>query len=111
MDALSEDLRLFITNGGCSSRLDVGGEIDFASAGVLGDRLTMLVESGNGDVEVDMSQVDFCDSTGLCALITARQQLHDRGRRLRIVNPSTAVTRLFELAGLSSFLAESDGAD
>ena len=68
----------------------------------------MLVESGNGDVDVDMSQVDFCDSTGLCVLITARQRVHDTGRRLRIINPSPAVTRLFELAGVTDFLTLSD---
>ncbi len=108
MSALFEDLRLFITNGGSCSRLDVGGEIDLGSACALRDRLTMLVESGTGDVEIDMSQVGFCDSTGLSVLITARQQLHDTGRRLTIVNPSLAVTRLFELTGLTDFLTSSD---
>ena len=68
----------------------------------------MLVESGNGDVDVDMSQVGFCDSTGLCVLITARQQLHDTGRRLRIINPSPASSHCPTDLGLTRFAGQPD---
>ena len=104
MSVLSEDLRLFTTNGGTQSRIDVAGELDLASVGLLRDHLAMIIESGIGDVDVDMSAVSFCDSTGVCTLLEARQQLLTEDRRLRVINPSKRVSRTFELAGVSNVL-------
>ena len=63
MSDLSEALRLFITNTARRSRLEVGGEIDLATVDALRDHLALLVESGTGDVDVDMAAVTFCDAT------------------------------------------------
>ncbi len=104
MGALFEELRLFTINGGKCTRLEVGGEIDLGSVDALRDELVMIVESGTGDVEIDMSAVSFCDSTGLCALIIARQHLHSSGRRLRIINASSHVARLLDVSGLTDNL-------
>jgi anti-sigma B factor antagonist len=105
MGALFEDLRLFTINGGTSTRLEIGGEIDLGSVDALRDELGMIVESGTGNVEVDMSAVSFCDSTGLCALIAARQHLDTRGRRLSIINASSHVARLLDVSGLTDSLS------
>jgi anti-sigma B factor antagonist len=101
---LSEALRLFITNNGPRSRLDVGGEIDLATIDALRDHLALLVEAGIGDVQVDMAAVTFCDATVLRVLLAARQTLDAYGRHLHIVNPSPCTLRLLELAGLGTIL-------
>ena len=66
MPGTSEALRLFISNVGSRSCLDVGGELDLGSVDDLGDHLDLLVTSGTGDVAVDMAAVTFCDATA-CA--------------------------------------------
>ena len=104
MSDLSEALRLFITNNGPRSRLDVGGEIDLATIDALRDHLALLVEAGIGDVQVDMAAVTFCDATVLHVLLAARQTLHADGRHLHVVNPSPSTVRLLELAGLDTTL-------
>jgi anti-sigma B factor antagonist len=106
MSDLSGALRLFITNSGRRSRLDVGGEIDVATVDALRDHLELLVESGTGDIDIDMAAVTFCDATVLRVLVAASQSLHDAGRHIQIVNASVPMTRLLQLTGLdTTFLA------
>jgi anti-anti-sigma factor len=104
MSDLSEVPRLFITNSGRWSRLDVGGEIDLATIDALRQHLDLLVVSGTGDVDIDMGAVTFCDATLLRVLVSARQSLEADGRDIRIVNPSAPMTRLLQLTGFDSNL-------
>jgi anti-sigma B factor antagonist len=107
MSDLSEALRLFITNTAPRSRLDVGGEIDLATIDALRDHLALLVESGTGDIDVDMAAVTFCDATVLRVLLAARQTLHAAGRHIQVINPSVPTARLLQLAGLDTILLAS----
>ena len=59
MPDLSELPRLFITNSGAVSRLEVAGELVVATAGPLRDHLELLVEYGTGDGDIDMGDVSF----------------------------------------------------
>ena len=104
MSDLSEGLRLFITNTAPRSRLDAGGEIDLATVDALRDHLALLVESGTGDIDVDMADVTFCDATLLRVLLAAHQTLDAGGRHIQIINPSAPTVRLLHLAGLDSTL-------
>ena len=106
MPELSEALRLFITNTGSISRLEVGGELDLATLDELRDHLDLLVESGTGDVDVDFALVRFCDATTLSALVAADNQLAAGGRMLRIVAASGRVVQLFQLIDLEGMLTD-----
>jgi anti-sigma B factor antagonist len=52
-------------------------------------------------VVVDLHGVEFMGSTGLSVLLTAQAELAGAGRVLSLVDPSPAVTRTLELAGLA----------
>jgi anti-sigma B factor antagonist len=102
MSDLSEALRLSTTDTASRSRLEVNGDIDFATVDDLRDHLARLVQDGAGDIDVDMSGVGFCDATGLRALLAAHHALADGGRHIRIVDPATPVVRLLQLAGIDT---------
>jgi anti-sigma B factor antagonist len=54
---------------------------------------------------VDLSDVDFCDSSGLRALLGEAREAQISGGALAIVAPAgTAVRRLLELCGLTEVL-------
>ena len=106
MSDLFDALRLFTTNTGAIARLEVGGELDAATVGALRDHLDLLVESGTGDVEVDMALVTFCDASALSALVAAHHQLTSVDRRLRIVGASPRVVQLLQLTALDVMLAD-----
>jgi len=52
--------------------------------------------------------VTFMDSSGLRVIIQAEQRERGAGRSLVITRPTAALTRLFEIAGLSEFLDAAD---
>lgn len=77
----------------------VSGELDMATASVLSQHLSELVEDGT-DVVVDVSELRFIDSSGLRALIDARRKSHDRGQTLTLRHPSRNVNRVLAITGL-----------
>ena len=77
----------------------VAGEVDTASVGELSAALEGLVASGATELHLDLAAVDFMDSTGLTALITARTLLEGRGTVV-VESASSAVRRTFAVAGL-----------
>ncbi len=77
----------------------VSGEVDVDSAAALRDGLTDLLESGDSIV-VDLTNVDFLDSTGLGALVAARTTAAERGALLPLVCTRQRVLKLFTITGL-----------
>ncbi len=65
----------------------------------------MVVNTSSGVVvEVDMSGVEFIDSSGFGALIRAQARLDVEGRHLRVVNVPDRIRGLMETLGLVDFL-------
>ena len=55
---------------------------------------------------VDLTDVDFCDSTGLRALLGAASEVRAHGGRFAIVCPPTGdVARLLDVVGASEWMA------
>ena len=91
-------------------RLSLTGELDFATAPVLEDRLARL-RARKSPVSLDLSRVAFIDSTGLRLLIQSVGDARIKHWQLRI-EPDVApeVMRLFKLVHLDRFLAEGEAA-
>jgi anti-sigma B factor antagonist len=80
--------------------LEVFGELDLATAPRLCAALDAARIHRVKRVVVDLTGVDFCDSTGLRALIGASTELRVGGGRLAIAAlPGGAVARLFDIVG------------
>ena len=77
--------------------LSVMGEVDLATAPVLEETLVDLVETGIGDVIVDLSGCSFLDSAGVRALVAASRRLEHSDRSLALVLSNPNVMRVFEL--------------
>jgi anti-sigma B factor antagonist len=74
------------------------GELDLLGAPALA---AALPTSGDGPVLIDMARVGFMDSSGLRALLEARQACLEAGRPFAIARPSDAVRRVLELVDLA----------
>jgi anti-anti-sigma factor len=80
--------------------LEVFGELDLATAPKLCSALDAARIHRVRRLVVDLTGVDFCDSTGLRALIGASTELRVGGGRLAIAClPGGAVARLFDIVG------------
>ena len=84
-------------------RLHVSGELDAHSAPEFAEAFEPAVAAA-AVVEVDLTDVPFVDSSGLAALLAARQRLEGAGGSLVVTAASAAALRLFELTGVSAHL-------
>jgi anti-sigma B factor antagonist len=84
--------------------VEARGDADLHSAQTLRLRLIDAVRSTSAPVIVDLSQIEFIDSTGMGALVAARNEAVSRGSALRVACPSERVMRLFRVTGLDDLL-------
>ena len=76
------------------------GELDLATAPRLAVRIDGARRNGARNLLLDLTSADFCDSTGLRALIGCRREVVAGGGRMVVaVQEDGAVGRLFALAG------------
>ena len=81
------------------------GELDLATAPRLAVRIDAARRNGSRRLLVDLTTAEFCDSSGLRALIGCRQEVVAGGGRLAIAaQEDSAVGRLFALAGAHELL-------
>lgn len=80
--------------------LAVQGELDIATA----PRMIAALNEAFADVAhplvVDLSEVDFMDSTGLALLMNAHRRMKRRGHGFAIVCPGGPISRVFEIADM-----------
>jgi len=93
-------VHLSASSGGCelqATDMDVGlrvpleAEVVREGAVVLPARLI-----------VDMSGVEFCDSTGINVLLAAHRQARERGGELQLAGPGSATRKVLQVTGLES---------
>jgi anti-sigma B factor antagonist len=84
---------------GRTSVISVEGELDLSTAPRLKWMLIDSLEAGRNQLVVDLSLVNFMDSTALGVLVGIARKL-DREDRLAIVCARANVLRIFEFAGL-----------
>lgn len=83
-----------------SAVVRLAGEIDVANAGRIPQQVAGALSSSAAGVVLDMAQVTFIDSTGIGAMIAARNACLADGRELRLIRPSVQVQRMLVLTGL-----------
>jgi anti-sigma B factor antagonist len=72
-------------------------EIDITNAPELSSALMQAAADGPGTLVADMSQTQFCDSSGLHTLLAAHKRAQAEGGELLLVIGSAAVLRIFAI--------------
>lgn len=94
------DFRLEVTEREAWTIVAVAGEVDVATAPRFREQLIDLIGAGRHRIVVDMSWVDFIDSTGLGVLIGALKRLRSHEGELRLVIDDPRVLKVFDITGL-----------
>lgn len=84
-----------------ASGFAVAGEIDAHTAPLIAEA---LAGSDQDPLVVDLSGVEFVDSSGLRVLLEAHQARTAAGTSLVLSEPSAAVRRVFDIAGVNAYL-------
>ena len=85
--------------------MSVAGEIDLYTAPRLHSELvTALAGGGPVQIVVDMSGVEFCDSTGMNVLLAAQRRAREEGGDLELAAPRPAIRKILQVTGLETRL-------
>ena len=82
--------------------ITVNGEIDLGNSEKLRQQIHAALDD-NKAVSVDMSAVNYIDSSGIAVLIESKQRAGEGSKEFKIVKPSEAVLSVLKLAKLVSF--------
>ncbi|NEA23348.1 STAS domain-containing protein [Actinomadura bangladeshensis] len=78
------------------------GELDLYTAPRLQAALAGLLREQVTRIVVDLSGVEFCDSTGMNVLLSAMKRLKEQGGALELAAPRPAVRRILQVTGLDT---------
>jgi anti-sigma B factor antagonist len=98
-DGLRKDPVLSVEMQGDACVVKLAGELDLYNAPQVRDALTDACADSPGRVVIDLSEVEFIDSTALGALIEARTRLNNR-RAFLLAAPALETRRALAISGL-----------
>lgn len=96
--------RLSATQDGRTYRLALAGELDLGAVETVEAALAEAFDADVDVLEIDLSALTFLDSTGLRAILAARDGAAARALDLRLRRGPRKVQRVFALTGLEEGL-------
>jgi anti-anti-sigma factor len=87
------------------------GEFDIASAGDADRALQELLGRDLDTVVIDLSELDFMDSTGVKFLVDGRDTARARGIKLTLVHGADPVRRVLTVSGVTALFENVDDRD
>ena len=82
----------------------LAGELDLSGVDRAREAIEQAEKHSAALLVLDLSQLDFIDSTGLEVILRAARRAHDEGRRLIVARPSRYVKRLLEMTAIDQSL-------
>ena len=85
-------------------RLALRGELDLSTVSKVEEELRRAEASEPSLLVLDLSELNFLDSTGLRLIVTTDQRAREGGRRVAVVKGPDAVQRVFAITRLDERL-------
>lgn len=80
--------------------VSIEGELDVSSADELKNKLHKIVDEKMLDVKIDLTNLEYIDSTGLGVMIGVLKKLRVNEKEIYILNPRSNVKKIFTITGL-----------
>jgi anti-anti-sigma factor len=93
-----------VSRDGQRATVELRGELDMSGTDRLRSAIEQAEQPPTGLLVLDLSKLDFIDSTGLEVVLRAARRAHDAGGRLVVARPSRYVRRLLELTAIDQSL-------
>lgn len=107
-EIVPNSLRIDVHRERGAAVLRVSGELDVASAAELESGIASASAEGPKLLVLDLSCLDFMDSTGLRALLSAQELASQAGQRFGVLRGPQQVERLLELTRVADRLEIAD---
>lgn len=100
-------LALHTTQKDGRATVSARGSIDLHSSDELREQLAELVDAGHREIVVDLTAVDFCDSSGLNVLVRAYKHARAQDATFTVTGAYGRVENVLRTTGLDRFLIAS----
>lgn len=106
MNSYLAGLQIEELSDGADHTLKLSGELEISSANTLQAAVTRLCEQPLQSLTIDLSGLQFIDSTGMAAIILASKicEREPDSHEFRLIAGPPSVQRLFEITGLLDLL-------
>ena len=104
LDLQKGTLHVMATVGGGHLSIRLVGELDLDCANLLSE-VDQVIAGQVNSVVVDLTELEFIDSTGVSAMLRLHQRHEAAGRTVRFQRPQPGVRRVFSVLGLDGYLA------
>lgn len=94
------DIRIESKEVECLPVLEVSGEVDVYTAPKLKSRILDKIDAGQYQIVIDLTKVDFIDSSGLGVLVGGLKRVGPhKGKIILVINRSN-IMKIFKITGL-----------
>lgn len=100
-----DELQIDIQHDGDTAVFSLVGSLDIATSPSVRASLIEAAGQGAHDLIVDLTRLEFLDSTGLGALIGAQRRAQEQQGRVRLVVTEGPIARLLNITGLGRIFA------
>lgn len=78
----------------------IRGDLDIGTTAALRDRILTVLKDTAASVIIDLSEVSFCDASGLALLVGTRRRAGLYGVNVVLAAPRPSVRKLLHITGL-----------
>ena len=78
--------------------------VDEKTASQLDDELRQIIDSGNTEIFIDMTNTKYMSSAGMRAILSAQKTINKQSGSIVLGGVSDAIREIFDVTGFSSFL-------
>ncbi|WP_062350877.1 STAS domain-containing protein [Bacillus kwashiorkori] len=93
-----------VYESGTLTTVMVKGEIDAYTSSQLRDVIFPIINNENINLEIDLADVSYMDSTGLGVFVAAFKKVKANGGTFSLTGLSNRLERLFVITGLSDIM-------
>ena len=108
-DASSGTLAVGVFDDAGNRVIRVGGELDLSTVPALQEELEAAMSGPADAVVVDLSDLDFIDSTGIAAIVRAMGSSNGSERLKFVPSRAEGVNRVLKMTGVSERMQLADG--
>ncbi|MEU7754258.1 STAS domain-containing protein [Micromonospora sp. NPDC049101] len=94
----------YVESDGGGACLRLAGELDMSTAPQLTAAIDSLTADGESRVLLDLTDLTFCDSTGMAVFVRGDNRAAADGGWLRLVGANGRVDRVLRMTGLADVL-------
>lgn len=94
------DLKIETRMVGGKAVLDLAGEVDSYNSPKLREKMVALIDAGSPELVINMTEVDYIDSTGLGTLVGGLKRASEKDGTIRIICPNEQIYKVFHITGL-----------